>query len=59
MIEAKYRAMDRVDTPRGEGVIRHVFRAPIDGRNTYSVVVGQARVGVIFSEDELRLVPSG
>lgn len=54
---AEFRALDRVSTLRGEGVIKYVYPRGPRGKNAYCVNFGNRRVGVIFHEDEL--VPLG
>jgi len=48
-----YRVRDRVWTARGQGTIKYVFPRGPHGKNTYSVVLGNTRFGVVFNEDEL------
>jgi hypothetical protein len=51
--EAEYRALDRVSTLLGEGVVKHVYPRGPHGKNAYFINFGNRRVGVVFSEDEL------
>jgi hypothetical protein len=50
---AAYRAFERVQTLRGEGIIKHVYPERLRGKIAYCVTVGTRRIGVVLNEDEL------
>jgi len=50
---AAYKASERVQTLRGEGIIKHVYPERLRGRIAYCVNFGSRRLGVVFDEDEL------
>ena len=51
-----FRINDRVQTPRGKGVIQHVFPSRARGRHTYFVTLERSRGGQVFSQRELKPV---
>jgi len=50
---AAYEAPERVQTLRGEGIIKHVYPETLRDRIAYYVNFGSRRLGVVFDEDEL------
>jgi hypothetical protein len=50
---AAFRALERVRTLRGEGIIKHVYPERLRGKIAYCVNFGTRRLGVVFDEDEL------
>ena len=52
-----FKINDRVQTPRGNGAITHVFLSRARGRHTYYVRLEGSRAGQVFSQRELK--PAG